>query len=613
MRWVSRFAVLMLCWTGCAAHEKSGDRAAAVGEWKGALKAYQQALMDDPSSPQLRRKYQQAKQEAVAASVRRAQSCASLLDWQCALNEADFALGLDASNPELTAFRVESARSFSRALLQHARDDADHQRFHSAFEQWRKATRVNPNDPGLREEAEQTRARVVELGAREAERLREGEAFVESIALLRELTSVDGSQGQRLREVEAEYARRLEAEYERVAQEGDAALGQKQWREAREKYEAALRIKPGGRAEPLARYTRGMDQGESALARRDFTASAEGYRQASRSGLDRDGAAAAQLARVEVRPYTVRIRSVLAHPARPDGAPWVGKPNPLLGNLIKAAARATLNPLASTMTKVIINSAQEVPVENRPTLSVIVSRPDGERLKTPARNGLYVVYDSSLVINSNHFDERRLNLRVVHADGADDVGTVELPLGALLATGGASVSNQSIDALELSAEPAEGLDDGVFTEMIPVSDENNRAVQFSRPSERTHAFRLTRVQAGIAPGDYQNELGLDGAPDTFVELEQAGRIVYRSPIAQDRRQGDWGLKTANLFVEPGEQLVVRVWDADASSDDLALSTHLSARALDTGSFQSRTQRGSFVTLSFEPRPVEAPRAMARLR
>jgi hypothetical protein len=615
MRWVSRVAVLMLCLTACAAHEKSGDRAAAIGDWKTALTAYRQALMDDPNSPQIQGKYRRAQQEAVVASVRKAHACAGIQDWYCALTEADFALGIDASNQELAVFRAEAARSFSRALLRRSRDEAAHRQFHSALEQLQKAIQVANGDPQLLEEAKQVRGEIVELGGQEAERLRERKEYPESIALLRQLANADGSRWERLREVEAEYARHLEAEYERLAREGDDALAQKKWDEAREKYEAALRAKAGGRAEPLARYTRGMAQGESALTRRDFTASAEGYRQAIQSGMDRDGYAAAQLARVAVRPYAIRVRSVLAMPTRPDGNPWVGRPNPMLGNLIKLGANMTMGPVGAAVTRTIIDSARQVPPENRPTLSVIVSRPDGEQLKTPSRNGLYVVYDSSLVISSNHFDERRINFHVVHADGSqrDDVGAVDVPLGELLANGGAAMRDHSIAALELLAEPVDGQVDGLFAEMIPISDDNNRAPDFSRPSSHATAFRLMRVQARVAVGDYQNEMSLDGRPDPVVEIEQGGRVVYRSPQAQDDHQVDWRLKAVNLFVEPGEQLVVRVWDSDASSDDLVLAAYLPSHQLNTGTFQVRTKAGSFVNLLFEPRRTEAPRAMAQVQ
>jgi hypothetical protein len=114
-------------------------------------------------------------------------------------------------------------------------------------------------------------------------------------------------------------------------------------------------------------------------------------------------------------------------------------------------------------------------------------------------------------------------------------------------------------------------------------------------------------------GNYQNELGLDGRPDPFVEIEQGGRIVYRSPQGQDDHQVDWALKAVNLFVAPGEQLVVRVWDADASSDDLVLAANLPSQVLNTGAFQVRTKAGSSVNLLFEPRRTEAPRARAQVQ
>jgi hypothetical protein len=47
-------AVLIMA---CAAHEKAGDQAAALGDWKGAYAQYSAALAKDPESPELQAKY----------------------------------------------------------------------------------------------------------------------------------------------------------------------------------------------------------------------------------------------------------------------------------------------------------------------------------------------------------------------------------------------------------------------------------------------------------------------------------------------------------------------------------------------------------------------------
>jgi hypothetical protein len=130
MRRVSgAMVVLLMCLSACVAHEKNGDRAAAVGDWKTALLAYREALMKEPESPALKEKYEQARREAVVAASQRARTCASAREWPCAVEEADFALSLDASNTELAAFRADAARELALELLQRARVTAGQQQF----------------------------------------------------------------------------------------------------------------------------------------------------------------------------------------------------------------------------------------------------------------------------------------------------------------------------------------------------------------------------------------------------------------------------------------------------------------------------------------------------
>ncbi len=38
----------------CAAHEKAGDRAAALGDWKSAYTAYRAALAEEPDNPEVK-------------------------------------------------------------------------------------------------------------------------------------------------------------------------------------------------------------------------------------------------------------------------------------------------------------------------------------------------------------------------------------------------------------------------------------------------------------------------------------------------------------------------------------------------------------------------------
>jgi hypothetical protein len=592
--------VLLLCLTACVAHEKNGDRAAAVGDWKTALAAYREALLREPESPALKEKFEQARKEALVAASQRAHTCASAQEWQCAVEEADFALSLDGSNTELAAFRANAARSLALDVVRRARAAAGTQQFPEAFGLLQRATRVS-NDPRVLEESGRAKAEVMRLADVEAERLRQLKAYARSLTLLRLLVSVDASLQPKLQAVEAEYEQFRSAEYERLTAEGDAALAQRRWAAAQEKYEEALRMKSGGRAEPLARYAEGMARGESALAKRDFEGATEGYRLAVDSGMDRDGSAAARLTAVEIRPYTIRLRSVLVMPTRLDGHPWVGPANPLLVRLMDRG----------TAWRVLIRAAERVPMQNRPTLSVIVTRPDGERLMTPARQSLYAVYeDPAFVITTNHFDERPLVFQVVQGEGTaqEEVGTVSVALGELVQRQEAELSKQSIAALELATGPGEGRVDGMFTGLRPVGDGTNLAQDFSVPTASTRSFRLKGVRAMAAPGDYQNESGQDGAPDLYVELEQGGRVIYRSPVVANDPEATWAPTGMNVHVEQTEQLVVRVWDADdGDAADPVLSTSIPAQTVALGLFQGFTPGGSSVELRFESRRFEGPR------
>ena len=611
MRMLNRaVVVLLLCLTACVAHEKNGDKAAAAGDWRTALAAYREALLKEPESPALKEKFERARQEARVAASQRAHTCANAREWQCAVEEADFALSLDGSDTELAAFRADAARSLALDVVQRARTVAGTQQFPEALGLLKRATTVS-NDPQVLQEATRAKAEVVGLADAEAERLRQLKAYPRSLTLLRLLVSVDASRQPKLQAVEAEYERFQSAEYERLTAEGDAVLAQRRWAEAQEKYEEALRMKSGGRAEPLARYAGGMARGESALARRDFADSAEGYREAVASGLDRDGSAEARLAAVEIRPYTIRLRSVLVMPTRLDGRPWVGPASPVLARLLGRGMDVVAGGNNAAAWRVLIRAAERVPVRNRPTLSVIVTRPDGERLMTPGRTSLYAVYDDpELVIATNHFDERNLVFQVVQGEGTsqEEVGAVSVALGELVRRGESELTRQSIASLELATGLVAGRVDGMFTGLRPVGDGTNLAQDYSVPREGTRGFRLKGVRAVAIPGSYNDEAAQDGAPDLYVELEQGGRVIYRSPVVSNVTDSTWSPTSVNLHVEQAEQLVVRVWDADdGDAADPVLSAYVPAQNLATGLFQSATPEGGSVELRFEPRRFEGPR------
>ena len=59
---------------GCASHEKLGDRAAAVGDWKSAEAQYAEALKKDPGNAEKRAKWQQARGQALQGAVAKARA-----------------------------------------------------------------------------------------------------------------------------------------------------------------------------------------------------------------------------------------------------------------------------------------------------------------------------------------------------------------------------------------------------------------------------------------------------------------------------------------------------------------------------------------------------------
>jgi hypothetical protein len=438
----------------------------------------------------------------------------------------------------------------------------------------------------------------------EAERLRQSKAYPEAVEALSVAVSIDGSKRGKLDALQREYESFRTAEYERLAQQGDQALARRDWATAENGYVAALKMKTGGRAEPLARYAGGVGAAEAALARRDYFNAARAYRQAVESGQDTSGYAAAQLELVEVRPYSVRIRSVLARPLRPDGRPWAGNMNPYISRMI---GLFTSEFSGGRSGRRLIEAAMNFPPENRPNLSVRVALPDGTLLTTPSVNGLYVAYDSEFVVATNSFDERRLSLRVVHANGPyfEDVGVVEFPLGEIVRRREARLNGQSVAGLELTIEPAMGRHDGMFANMYPLNDGSNLAQDYSMPTAQATGYRLRSVRAVIQPMDLAMTEPDEGAGELVVEILQGGRVVYRSPQLDNLYEAQWTISNVNLYVQPNEQVRIIVWDVDATDRDVILDTMVPAEQLAMGQVVVSTPNGSNAILQFESRQVWA--------
>ena len=595
--WLMALALVM---TACVAHEKVGDKAAAVGDWETAMNAYGQALAEDPSKPELKEKFEQAKREAVADAYRKAQACAAAGDWKCAVGEADFALKVDGGNSEIAAFRASAARSLALQQIARSHEVATQGQFRTALEMIDQA-KVLSSDPSVVQEAAAARTGLAAMADSAAERLRQSKNYAQAVEALTVAVSIDASKRGKLDALQAEYEAFRTAEYARYAQEGDQALARRDWGAAEASYVAALKMRQGGRAEPLARYAGGMNGAEAALARRDYFNAANGYRQAVESGQDTSGYAASQLELVEVRPYAVRIRSVLARPMRPDGRPWVGNMNPYISRMMGMFVN-----MGRGSSRRLIEAAMSIPPENRPNLSVRVSLPDGTVLTTPAVVGLYVAYDSEFVVMTNAFDERRLSLRVVHgnAEFSEELGLVEFPLGEVVRRREAQLSGQSVAGLDLAISPAMGRYDGMFANMYPLYDGSNLAQDYSLPTASSTGYRLTGIRSVIQPMDLAAEPD-EGAGELEVEIVQGGRVVYRSPRLDNLYEAQWAISNVNLYVQPNEAVRILVWDVDPTDRDVVLDATVSSDQFSQGRVAVSSANGSTTFLQFQPRQVWA--------
>ncbi|MFL5344859.1 MAG: hypothetical protein ACJ8AT_08695 [Hyalangium sp.] len=599
--WIAALVV-----SACVAHEKVGDQAAAVGDWKSALNEYGEALSKEPDSPELKQKFENAKRQAIDSSFKKAQACATTGDWGCAVGEADFALQVDSGNQEIAAFRATAARSLALQQIAQSHDVAMKGDFRGALQLIERSQALS-SDATVAQEAAKARTGLAAMADTEAERLRQSKSYPQAVEALSVAVSIDSSKRGKLEALQREYDTFRAAEYERLAQQGDQALARRDWAGAEASYVEALKMNPGGRAEPLARYAGGVGAAETALARQDYFTAANAYRQAIASGQDTSGYAAGQLELVEVRPYTVRIRSVLARPMRSDGRPWVGNMNPYMSRLLNMFTGDYMDPRGRGVNRRLIEAARSLPPENRPNLSVRVSLPDGTLLSTPSVNGLYVAYDSEFVVATNSFDERKLSLRVVHQNGqfAEDVGVVEFALGEIVRRHEAQLSGQSVAAIDLSIEPAVNRPDGMFANMFPLNDGSNLAQDYSMPTPRSVGYRLRGVRAVVPQRALAMKQPNRGAGKLVVEIVQGGRVVYHSPQLDNVYEAQWAVSNVNLYVQPGEQLRVLVWDMAPSQKELMLDAILPATQVRPGIATVSSPNGISASLNLETRQAWA--------
>jgi tetratricopeptide (TPR) repeat protein len=459
--------LLSLALSACMAHDKSGDRAAAVGDWKAAYVEYRQALADEPNDPKMKEKFAQARAEALKSSTATARGCFARRDWGCAVSEADFALSIDPGNAELSGLRRDAGRELALVEAELARSQIAQGQLRQADATIRNAQRQS-NDPKVQQALSRASGELVTAATAEADRRRAARQYPEALAVLQLALPYEPKLRDRVEQVKQEQAAFFRAEHDRLMAEGDQLLARNAWADAAARFNAAQAAVPDDRARAAEHYCRLAIGADAAVERGDWPAATRDYQEMVDLRVEQNGYAAAQLARVAIRPWAVRIRSVLVSPLRPDGVPWVGPPRPFVVRVANEVARVSGGPPSSPFLMLL----GQVPHENQPHVVVEVVAPGGPPLLTEPHRGLYTSLASTVVVGANAFERRRITFRVFHAERnglVEDIGLVDIPLGELVTRGSARLQGPSVAALELSAEPADGVAPGSFSDLAPAA------------------------------------------------------------------------------------------------------------------------------------------------
>jgi len=468
MRRIALSLLLIALLAACASAQKVGDQAAATGDWKTAEANYAQVLRDDPNDALKSARWQGARQQALQASLAHCRACQASQDWECAFDEAGYLVQMEPGSTEYATLHSETGRQAARARLRLAAEAAQRGDHRAAFELLAQA-RAASNDAVVLAEAARLQPTVVSGAVMRAMQLRSQKQYPEALDLLAAAAALDGAVRPTLEQVRGERDRWLEARYEVQAEQGDALLREGRFAEAAQAYEAAVALRRGGRAEPLARYARDLRAGDAAVHRRDWPAATLAYDGALKTGMDgTDGYARHQLDRVQIRTWAIRVRSTLVRPIQPDGRPWAGSAGTGYQRLVGLLASAAMDGQArSTVTGIDLYDA--LPHENRPTLVATMTLPDGRVFSTAPQTGLRARFESFVVVATNALDDRPLSIRITHADaqGPVEVGTVAIRMADLLNGGNLILSDRSIVELRLTAERS-GLMEGSVQGFVPV-------------------------------------------------------------------------------------------------------------------------------------------------
>jgi tetratricopeptide (TPR) repeat protein len=452
----------------CASAQKTADQAAATGDWKTAEANYAAVLRDDPNNGEKRARWQNARTRALQGAIDHCNACRTVQDWECAFGEADYLVRMEPGSSDYAALRADVGRQAAWGRLSRTSQALSARDWRGAFAGLA-AARAASNDPAVQAEANKLQPPIVSGAVAEAQRLRQAQQYPGALELLSSAAAVDASVRPTLDQTRAEYDRWLDAQYEAQARQGDALLRDRRFAEAAQAYDAAQKIKRGGRAEPLARYARALQAGDAAVQRKDWPAATRSYDEALRTGQDgQAGYARAQLDRVRLRPVAIRVRSALVRPIRPDGAPWDGPAGPGYQRVVGLLANAAMDG-RGRQAAAGIDFYDALPHENRPNLVAVLTLPDGRQLATAPQRALRARFDASVVVSTNALDDRPVAVRIVHRDprGDVEVGTVRLRMADLVQGGEVGLTDRSVVEVKLVAEQTT-LRDGTATGFAPV-------------------------------------------------------------------------------------------------------------------------------------------------
>ena len=458
--------VVLALLAACVAHDKQGDKYAAVGDWKNAWANYRQAVADKPNDPVLQQKYENARQQALATSVAQANTCAGQRAWECALNEADFALTVDPTRGDMADVRRRAATEVALSRLAQVQGEVVAGRLQQAAGLIQNAQQLS-DDPAVASEARRA-IQVYSSGvADESDKLRSQRRYGEAIALLQTGANLDPGLRVRLDATSREYEGWKTAEHGRFMVEGEGHLSAGRWNEAQASFRSAQQLRADDRARLLEQYAKRMQGGDEAARRSDWNAATRAYRDAAALRVDR-GFAEEQAAKVTVRPWAVSLKTVIVTPLRPNRQPWVGESSRRLQLTQEVLATGWRDPLAG---RVLIALA-EVPAANRPELVVEATLPDGTRLETRPEKTVYSTPRAIFVVSANGFDTRKVGFRVFHklpGGQTEDIGYAEASLAELIGKRALVLQDRAIGALELTVDAADGSRPGAVTGYTVVS------------------------------------------------------------------------------------------------------------------------------------------------